>query len=109
MLGILRKIINSLQYRRAKRIISENATLIGNHHHISTNSRIYLKDGAQKKNVILENNCLIKERNIMGKYNSSIHRVRPLMECIRDDFCLFEKVLKSHHNLHTQFYRYGRS
>lgn len=30
----------------------------------------------------------------MGKYNSSIHRVRPLMECIKDDFHLFEKVLK---------------
>ncbi len=42
----------------------------------------------------IENNCLIKERNIMGKYNSSIHRVRPLVECIKNDFCLFEKVLK---------------
>ncbi len=71
MLGILRKIINSLQYRRAKRIISENATLIGNHHHISTNSRIYLKDGAQKKNVILENNCW-PEGEIVVQHNGVV-------------------------------------
>lgn len=57
MLGILRKIINSLRYRRAKRIISENATLVGNNHRISIDSRVYLGDGAKKENVILKDNC----------------------------------------------------
>ena len=57
MLGILRKLINLLRYNRAKRIVIENATLVGNNHRISIDSRVYLGDGAKKENVILKDNC----------------------------------------------------
>ena len=54
---IIRKLVNFLHLTRAKRIVYKNATLIGSNHHFSSNSRVELRDGAKKANVILKDNC----------------------------------------------------
>lgn len=54
---MIRKAINYLLYQRAKRIVHNNATLIGNNHHFSLKSRVVLRDGAKKENVILDDGC----------------------------------------------------
>ncbi len=54
---LLKKIINYLLYQRAKRIVCNNATLVGSNHHFSPKSRVELRDGAKKANVVLMDNC----------------------------------------------------
>lgn len=86
MLRTLRKIINYFRYQRAKRIICANATLIGNNHRISIDSRIHLVDGAKKDNIILKENCwpegeIIVQNNgvvIMHEHSKIGHSTRIL-------------------------------
>lgn len=53
---IIRRIINFLQLQRAKRIVTKNATIVGSNQHFSPRSRVELRDGAKKENVILKEN-----------------------------------------------------
>lgn len=54
---IIRKLISIWRYQRAKKNLHNNATLVGSNHHLSSESRVELMDGARKENVILEDNC----------------------------------------------------
>ncbi len=86
MLRIIRKVINYLRYKRAKRNVFENATLIGRNHQISIDSRINLVDGAKRENVILEDNCwpegeITVQHNgvvVMHKHSKIDHKTRIL-------------------------------
>lgn len=113
-------LIRSIKLYYVRKLANKNATFLGTEHNFKVNSRIYLKEGAQKRNVVLKDHVeifgaiIVSKNGVLNMSEWSILGTDSKIDCVNritigKETAISNNVIITDNNAHPICPKYRRA